>query len=371
MRIGIDCRMIKATGIGRYTENLVKELANIDSKNQYTLFLKKEDYGLFKVPAKNFKKVLADFHWYSLKEQLNFPAFIERQNLDLMHFPHFNIPIRYKGKFVVTIHDLTLHRHKTVRSSTKSILTYQIKHLAYKIAIKKAVKKSFKILVPTNCTKGDVIKILKVPDKKIVVTYEGGPSSEFLSKKSDNNILKKFNLKRPFILYVGNAYPHKNIENLVNALKYLTPNIHLVLVGKIDEFYKRIKKQVANLKLEKRVIFTDFVKDGELVSLYQNASVYAFPSLNEGFGLPALEAMAFGLPVVSSGSSCFPEVLGNASLFFDPKKPKEIASKISEVIKDNALDLSLKNRGFEKVKEYSWRKMAKETLDVYQGVLHG
>lgn len=366
MKIGIDARMIKATGIGRYIASLIEELSKIDKKNQYILFLRKEDFFRFKLPGKNFKKVLADFHWYGLSEQTKFPRFIEEQNLDLMHFPHFNVPLKFRGKFIITIHDLTLHRYKTIRASTKSFLTYQVKHLLYKKIIKSAIKKSLNILTPSNFTRKDILDIFKVPEEKITVTYEGGPSNNLLKKIPNDKILKKFNLKRPFILYVGNAYPHKNLDNLLNSLKYIPSNVHLVLVGKKDDFYEKLEKLSDKNDYSDRVIFTGFVTDEDLVALYKDSSAFIFPSLNEGFGLPALEAQNFGLPVLTSNRSSLPEILGNSALYFNPLKPKDIAEKIKKVLNSKEIREGLVLKGYNKIKEYSWAKMARETLKVYE-----
>jgi len=406
MKIGIDARMIKATGIGRYIENLILELAKINGEhaqrpiprslgeegsqkvevgNQYVLFLRKEEFDNFDLPAaltkegkilepkaqssSNFSKVLADFHWYSKAEQLGFPKVIASQNLDLMHFPHFNVPLLYNGKFVITIHDLTLHTHKTIRASTKSALTYQIKHLLYKYIIRRAAKKAAKIFVPSNFTKSDVLKLLKVPEGKVVVTLEGGPSEELLKLEPDFGVLEKFNIKKPFIFYVGNCYPHKNIESLVKALEFLPKNITLVLAGKSDEFHQKLKLKIKELGLQDRVVMTDFVSDGELAALYKSASVYAFPSFNEGFGLPPLEAMSFGLPVATSSASCLPEILGDSALLFNPRDPKDIAEKIGNIMENEKLRGELVEKGLRQVKKYSWAKMAKETLNAYSEVL--
>ncbi len=371
MKIGIDARMIKATGIGRYTFNLVENLAKLDQENEYFIMLKKSEFESFKMPGSNFKKVLADFHWYGLVEQIKFPKLLDSLNLDLMHFPHFNVPILYKGKFIVTIHDLTLHRHKTNRASTKSFLTYNLKHLVYKMIIKNAVKKSFKIITPSKFTKEEIANNFKIPKEKIVVTYEGGPSSKLSIIPEDDKILEKFNLKQPFLLYVGNAYPHKNLENLVYSLKFLSGNISLALVGKIDEFSERIKKIVQNLNFKERVVFTDFVVDRQLYYLYKKAALYVFPSFSEGFGLPPLEAMSQGVPVASSNYSCLPEILGDSALYFDPKSPKDIAEKINMILTNERLKKSFMEKGLEQIKKYSWEKMAKETLNVYKEVLIG
>lgn len=370
MRIGIDCRMIKATGIGRYTYNLVKELSEIDSANEYILFLTKEDLNSFDFETKKFKKVLANFCWYGAKEQISFPPLLKSFNLDLVHFPHFNVPIFYKGNYIVTIHDLTLHRYKTVRASTKSALTYEAKHFFYKKIIKKAMKNSLKILVPSNFTKRDLIETFKIPEEKIIVIYEGGPSKELLKKNPHKRVLENLKVKKPFILYVGNAYPHKNLEVLIESLRYLPDDLSLVFVGKIDEFYKKIKDKVVRNNLQGKVKFTDFVADEELSFLYKNSAVYVFPSLNEGFGLPSLEAMSFGLPVVSSNFSCLPEILGEAALYFDPRDSREIAKKINLVLKNDKLRNELALKGYRQIKKYSWSKMVRDTLKVYQEVLN-
>src|SRR3972149_10390160 len=178
MKIGIDARMIKATGIGRYVSNLILNLAKIDKKNEYVVFLKKEDFDDFYppvggLPFKNIKKELANFHWYTLSEQIEFPKVLKSANLDLMHFPHFNVPYAYSKPFIITIHDLTLHRHKTIRASTKNLLTYNLKHWLYKKIIKRSAKKALKIFTPSEFTKTEIIKILKIRPEKIIVTKEG------------------------------------------------------------------------------------------------------------------------------------------------------------------------------------------------------
>lgn len=369
MKIGIDCRMIKATGIGRYVSNLIEEISKIDNKNEYILFFKEGEFNSFQVPGSNFRKVLANFHWYGISEQIKFPPLIKKYNLDLMHFPHFNAPLFYRGNFVVNIHDLTLHHYKTIRASTKSYLTYSIKNLFYKVTIKNSIRRALKIFAISEFTKKDVINTFKVPEIKILLTYPGGPSLNLVKKNPDTKVLKKIETNPPFILYVGNAYPHKNLENLIKALNYLPSEVNLVLVGEIDEFYKRLKKNTSELNIQKRVKFTGFLTDEELVFLYKNASVFAFPSFNEGFGLPALEAMAFGLPVVSSSSSCLPEILGEGALYFNPKDPKDIAKKIEKVLDDNDLKDNLVRNGYDQIKKYSWKRMAEQTLGAYKEIL--
>lgn len=173
---------------------------------------------------------------------------------------------------------------------------------------------------------------------------------------------------KPYLLYVGNAYPHKNLERLILAFQILAKNesVNLVLVGELDYFYKKLQNQFAYLP---GLFFTDFVSDQKLKKLYQKAALYVFPSLGEGFGLPPLEAMAHGLPVVSSRATCLPEILGQAAVYFNPENVEEIAAKIGLVFKNKKLQEKLIQQGRQRIKKYSWLKMARETLETYRLVL--
>lgn len=175
--------------------------------------------------------------------------------------------------------------------------------------------------------------------------------------------------KKPYLLYVGNAYPHKNLKRLILAFRKLIEeglDCNLVLVtnkGQFNHF-----NQVKRSPIEEKIIFTDFISDDELDKLYKDASLYVFPSLYEGFGLPALEAMARGVPVISSNTTCLPEILGIGAIYFNPLDINDIAEKIKKTLLDNRVKDILIKKGFEQVKKYSWQKMAKETLSVYEGI---
>ena len=175
--------------------------------------------------------------------------------------------------------------------------------------------------------------------------------------------------QKPYVLYVGNAYPHKNLERLILAFaKIKNQEYQLVLVGEIDYFYNKLKEFVHNSKfiIHDSVVFIGLVSDKQLETLYQNASLYVFPSLYEGFGLPALEAMAFGLPIVSSKAASLPEILGRAAFYFDPDDIDGMAQAIKRGLRDKDLREKLREAGFEQIKKYSWSKMAQETLEIYQ-----
>ncbi|MBL7053539.1 MAG: glycosyltransferase family 4 protein [Candidatus Portnoybacteria bacterium] len=364
IRIGIDARLYgpKQTGPGRYVQKLIQNLEKIDSNNQYIIFLRKENWNEYQPKNKNFKKVLADCHWYTLKEQILMPFKIRQAKVDLMHFPHFNVPVFCFKPFVVTIHDLILKRFPTRRVSALEPFSYWFKNIAYHLVIYSAIKRSKKIIAISNYTKKDILKYFSIDSKKIKVIYEGAPQEIFNS--SNDNILKKHNISKPYLLYVGNAYPHKNLERLIMAFDGLNKNgMQLVLAGRLDFFYKKIQKRFSGFK---NIVFTDFILDKDLPTLYQNASLYIFPSLCEGFGLPPLEAMTYQIPVVSSKATCLPEILGQAAIYFNPEDIEDMKQKIKLVLEDKQLQKELILEGNKKIREYSWVKMAQEVLREYE-----
>jgi len=372
MRVGIDARFYGSVGkgLGRYTQKLIENLEKISTPygNQYFIFLRKENWEEYQPLNKNFTKVLADIPWYGIREQIIFPRILRKLNLDLVHFPHFNVPYFYSGKFVVTIHDLILFHFPTRRASTLSPLFYRLKLAAYKIVIKNAIKNARAILTVSEHTRKDILKHFKINPDKVFVTHEAVDLLPAIpSDLPRQEVLKKYGIMKPYILYVGNAYPHKNLDVLATAFREVTrkhPLLRLVLVGKEDYFYRRLKKFVRDGKI-KNIIFADFVSDNHLPVIYQEAQTYVFPSLYEGFGLPPLEAMREGTPVISSESSCLPDILGEAAYYFDPKATGEIAEAIEKALIDKDLREKLISAGRKQIKKYNWEKMARETLEIY------
>lgn len=371
MRIGIDARFFGpiGKGLGRYTQKLIEHLERIDSVNQYFIFLKKENLEDYKLNGKNFTKVLADYNWYSWGEQIKFPRLLKKYKLDLVHFPHFNVPIFYFGKFIVTIHDLILIHFPTVRSSTLGPVLYWIKFLVYKVVIKAAVLRSNRIIAVSNFTKSDILKVYpQVPEEKIQVTYEACDDYCMLSPAQDEKILKRYGIIKPYLVYLGNVYPHKNPERLALAFKKIEAEgakLNLIFVGGDDYFYLKLKKFVQEKQI-KNILFAGFVPDHELDIIFHNALAYVRPSLYEGFELPPLEAMAKGVPVISSSHSCAHEILGDSAYYFDALDVQGIAAAVKKIAGDDGLRKSLIKKGYDQVQKYSWRKMARETLDLYQ-----
>jgi glycosyltransferase involved in cell wall biosynthesis len=370
MRIGIDARFFGSIGkgLGRYTQKLIENLEKIDTQNQYVVFLRRENFDEYQPKNKNFQKILADYRWYSLVEQIFFPILLYKCKLDLMHFPHFNAPLFYKRKFVLTIHDLILIHFPTVRSSTLSPIFYRFKFLVYKIVIRSAIFRAKKIIAVSKFTRKDILAVYKnIPENKIEVTYEACENSQMVGVKNGNEILQKYGIIKPYFLYIGNVYPHKNPERLVLAFKRLETlkkDVKLVFVGGEDYFYARLKKSVEDKKI-RNIIFSGFVPDQELSVLLRNATAYIRSSLYEGFELPPLEAMAEEVPVLSSRHECALEILEDAALYFDAENIESMTDSILKIMTDTDLKQKIIEKGRKQVKKYSWEKMARETLEIY------
>lgn len=375
MRIGIDARFYGTTGkgLGRYTQKLIEYLERFDQENEYVILLRKENWDQYTPYNNNFYKVLADYQWYTFQEQIQFPRLLYQQKLDVVHFPHFNVPVFFKGKFVVTIHDLILTHYPTIRASTLSPILYIFKHRAYKYVITKAVNKAQQILTVSEFTKNDIIKHFHLTDpSRVIVTYEGVDiPNDSMSNDEKENLLKRFSITKPYVLYVGNVYPHKNLELFLKAFKDIITrkkDLQLVLVGKEDYFFKRLRIQVEKTDLSKTIVFTGFVSDSELFTLYANAQLFVFPSLYEGFGLPPLEAMAMGTPVVASRATSIPEVCGDAAVYFDPKDIYDMIQSVESVLKDEEIRKKLIENGNKRIQNFHWENMARETLHVYRTI---
>jgi len=387
-RIGIDARFYGpiGKGLGRYTQEVVDNILKLDEVNDYVIFLNRHNFNELQVENKRVKKVLADVRWYTLAGQLVMPWLLNIATLDLVHFPHFNVPVFYFKKFVVTIHDLILFRYPTVRASTLPPLLYWLKNFFYRLVIWLAVHRSAAIITVSKFTKNDLVEHFHVKREKIKVIYEGvanlskNRDTLFDKTKADKKDLFRYNINKPFFLYVGNAYPHKNLDRLFKVFRRLAEKnpgqYQLVLVGKSDFFYERLKGQAQALGLyepekNSQIIFTGFVTDQELELLFQEALAYVFPSLYEGFGLPPLEAMAKGCPVASSRAASLPEILGSAALYFDPTNEDEMLKAMESLATDKNLRTDLQGKGYTQIKKYSWWECARATKDLYDRIIYG
>ena len=365
MKIGIDARLIHETGVGRYIRNLITELALIDTKNTYVIFLPKSVYETFQLPNTNWKKRQCDIHWHTVKEQLLMPGIFLKEHLDLLHVPYFNAPIFYPKPYVLTIHDLTILHVKTGKATTLPKPLYWVRRLGYQYILRQGIKKAWHIIAVSEATKQDIVKSIGIEKEKISVTYEG----------IDNQITKISSKKSiigcPYFLYVGNAYPHKNLEFLIKSFGIFCEQkafnkYKLVLVGKDDFFYKRLKIWVATLPYKERIQFFGPADDGQLAALYTYAKSFIFPSLMEGFGLPALEAIGCGCPVICSDIPVFHELFGSIPNFINPHDEASLVRALIAAANREKFVLTEEQKRI--IAVYRWTKTAKETLHIYEGL---
>lgn len=368
MKIVIDGRMIGWTGIGRYITELLKWLEQIDHNNQYVVLLQHQDWHKWQPSAPNFTKHEVNIMPYSLAEQFKLPGVIRGFKPDLTHFTSINSPFLSVGKRVTTVHDLTLIDYSVARGSTAKKLIYELKRLVLKAQVWEVLRRTSHVIADTEYGRNDLIKRGLKKSAHITAVHLGANFGLITKSKAG-----PANVQAPYLLYVGNYYGYKNIGRLVDALPAIVvkhPDMRLVLVGKEEEPLSQellARAEVAEVK--NRIHFTGFVPDSQLAWLYQNASLYVFPSLSEGFGLPGLEAMSYGAPVASSNATCLPEVYGEAAAYFDPNDTADIAKTINEVLGDPKFRAKLIKAGYEQVKKYSWERMAHQTLEVYKRAL--
>lgn len=370
MRIGIDARFFgpRQTGLGRYVERLVTHLQAVDHTNDYVLFLRREAYERWQPSNPRWTKILADCRWYTIREQLVMPFVFLRQRLDLLHVPHFNVPVMYPKKFVVTIHDLILDQFPTERASTLEPFIFWIKFTAYKFGVWNAIRRARQVITVSDHSRQDVIRRFHKSPSEVTVTYE---SVDPLPPSAAWAVLHARGVQAPYLLHVGNSYPHKNLERLLAAWRAIATtglSRQLVLVGHSDYFSRRLQEYAKRQNIS-NVLWYGFSTDEELAALYERAQAYVFPSLSEGFGLPGLEAMQAGIPVIAARASCLPEIFADAAEYFNPHDPVSIATSIERVLRDTLVRQRLVAAGRERLRNFSWRTMAAETLTLYESTV--
>ena len=321
MKIGIDARLWGPSngGLGRYVAELVAALQILDRKHEYVIFLRRNNFSAcpLDLAAPNFTKVVADIPWYGWKEQLALTPLIKRARVDLMHFPHWNVPFSYHDPFVVTVHDLIMYHYPRAEASTLGPVGYWCKDKAARLVIRHAVRGARRILTTSEFTRRDIHETLGVPSGKMTVAYQAPATFRSPDAGASFSAPAARSAEMPYVLYVGSAYPHKNLSGLLRAWQIFSKkrgaSWRLVLAGREDFFYRQLKESAAAKALP-NLEMLGFVSDRELPALYANASAYVFPSLYEGFGLPPLEAMRYGVPVAAADRACLPEVLGDAAV---------------------------------------------------------
>jgi glycosyltransferase involved in cell wall biosynthesis len=360
-KIVIDARE-SGTSTGRYIDKLIEYLHDLNPHFEIILLTKPHKIESLKKIAPKFQVLESPYKEFTFSEQIGFLRQLNKLKADLVHFGKTEQPVLYRGRTVTTIHDLITARF---RNPSKNWLVFTVKQLVYRWVIKRVASKSRAVIVPSEYVKKDLQAYAKISPDKISVTYEA------TDKITDAQETMESRTNKQFIMYVGRPQPHKNLNRMVQAfaeLKMDYPDLRLVFVGKSDVLYKSLELYVKNQKVS-NVIFTGYVSEGRLRWLYEHAAAYVFPSLSEGFGLPPLEAMIHGAPVVSSNATCLPEIYGDAAHYFDPTDVSDMAKKIDDVLSNPKLREELVEKGKIQVKKYSWKRMTEQTLDVYKKVL--
>jgi len=362
-KIGIDARLINETGVGVYIRNLLNNLGRLPTSDiEFYVYVK--SHNDFNSQISNFKSHIANFQWHSFSEQIGFLHQLYRDDLDLMHFTYFSYPLLYRRPFIITIHDLTPLLFATGKASTHNKIIYSIKRLAAQTLIKNAFHTSKAIITPTTSVKNLISERYgKDGAHKISVTHEG-LNEDLLSIKENRKLSKHFD--KPFFMYVGNFYPHKNIENLIRAFAKTKIKAQLILIGPNDYFAARSLQLINQLKQTHRIVLYSNPKLEDLVFFYKHAQALLHPSLAEGFGLPLLEASYFKCPIIASDIAVFHEVLNTHYLSFNPNDTGDIAHKIEYFFthKNNNTSLYLPQKTIENT--FSFQKMAQQTLKIYR-----
>ncbi len=360
MRIGVDARMLGASGIGRYIESLIRYVPKLSPKDDFVLFMRENH----KAEGNNITVVRADIPWYSMQEQMKLLASFQKAHLDLLHVPHFNVPLFYRDRFVVTIHDLTHTKVSVDRATTLSPWLYRAKRLAYERVISHAVFDAQKIITVSNAVKDEIIAQYQIPRSKVVVTHEAVEKGFCTERRARP-------LRDPYFFYVGNAHPHKNLERLLRAFSQVRkkePTACLVLAGKEHFFWQRLKDEARRDNLTDGVLFAGGIDDQKLEAYYQHAVAYVFPSLSEGFGLPILEALKCGTRVIASNIPALREIGGEVVTYVKPHDSDALARIMCEHLEGKPSS-TWSHQVSKHLKQFSWRELAEETLTVYREAL--
>lgn len=387
--VAIDCRRVKDFGVGTYIRNLTRALASLDLENRYTLIAHAKDLKDFQSYPPNFEALAYETPDTAWRDHLLFPLLLRRTSANVFHIPLHQVPLLMVRPYVVTVHDLGAILYES-RGGWKS-------HLR-RYRLRRGLVRAARVIAVSQATRRDVVELVGVDPRKIRQIYNA-PDPRFLSRPVIRHaeeatgadaerlyrarILERYQIHYPFILYVGNIRPQKNVPRLIEAFGHLIHgrdkitdhapyrDLHLIIIGDEISRHPAVRLAAIHSRVEKRVRFLGFVPIDTLRVFYQSAAAFAFPSLYEGFGLPPLEAMAAGTPVVTSNVSSLPEVVGDAAVIVNPENVFDIARGLRDALLDEELRRKLIERGYQQVKRFSWEKTASQVLEIYREVASG
>ncbi len=370
MRIGIDGRYIEDhfPGIGRYTYNLAAKIPEVAPDVDFVVFynprLLNTRYDMERLARHaNLQVVAAETPTLSFKEQYQLRSLVNRHSLDLLHSPYYIKPYWLQCPSVVTMYDL-------IPMIYPQHLPHRWSAWIFRVTASLAVRSASQIIAISESTKKDVTRLLSGSQGRTTVVHLAADERfRPLGREQLGKTLQRLGLPREYVLYMGINKPHKNLVFLLRLFAQLSTDAKLVLAGKEDPRYSQLREEAQRLKLNDRVVFLGEVADSDLPTLYNGAELFVFPSLYEGFGLPVLEAMACGTPVVCSSASSLPEIVGDAAVTLDPRDAAAWAAAITELLENGELRADLRKKGLARAAGFSWEDTARETFGVYRSVL--
>lgn len=370
MKIAIDARKWRDYGIGTYVRNLVRHLARLDHETTYFLFCDRNDEATLRDLAENFVPVVEHAAGYSLREHVSIPMQLRRLGADLLHSPHYVVPLLGSRPTVVTIHDC-------IHLLFPQYLPNRMAGRYAALMMRKAIQRSALVFTVSEASRRDILRFFPQADPDRVWVAPNAIDDALLEHPGEEEMARvreRYQIRGRFVLYAGNIKPHKNLARLVAAFARVKQrsgmdDLKLLIIGDESNGYGGLRRSVEAAGVRQDVRFFGFVPERTLAALYRLAAVFAFPSLYEGFGLPPLEAMACGTPVVTSRLSSLPEVVGEAALLVDPESVEDIADGLARVLEDSALCARLVEAGHERARHFSWERSVQAIHSGYMKVL--
>ncbi|NAS32699.1 glycosyltransferase [Flavobacteriaceae bacterium R38] len=377
MRIGIEAQRLfrpHKHGMDRVALELIRNLQLIDQENEYFIFVKPDEDNDVITNSHNFNIVEIPGSPYPVWEQLKLPKFVQKYNCDILHCTSNTAPLKLRVPLITTLHDIIFKESSIIKQLTSSASWYQkIGNLYRRLIVEKVIKSSSRLITVSNFEKKNITNFFKVKDENLKAIHNG-VTDRFTNNISDQQkaeIKKKYGLPEQFLLHIGNTDPRKNTQRVIEAFHlYANKNpdgSKLVLIGINQTKLHSILSELNLLnELENKIVLTGYVADEDLPVIFNMAQIFLFPSLREGFGIPIIEAMACGTPVITSKTSSMPEVAGDAALLVDPYKTEDIYNGITKITSDTHLKNELINKGLEHYKLFSWKNTAHDVLALYK-----
>jgi glycosyltransferase involved in cell wall biosynthesis len=369
MKILIDYTQIplQKVGVGVYAQNLLRSVSALNKDLMLYIVVLEDETGLDGLQNSLFKiirvpKIFRNLFFRFFLEQFGIPLFVFFKKIDVIHSLHYSIPVLiFRAKRICTIHDLSFFLYPDFHQICKRYY--------FRFFTIFTIRCADILITVSESTKNDLVKILGADPDKLKTVYHGFEHKDVYCESIINDTLQCFNITKPFILFIGTIEPRKNIINLITAFKGLVEknyNISLVIVGKKGWFYQEVFRCIADNSLRDKVIFTGYLLEEKKFHLLSRAKIFTYPSYYEGFGIPVLEAMSFGVPTVTSNISSLPEITGGAALMVDPSSIDELIGAMERILNDNGLERELREKGPVQARRFSWEKAAAETLLLYK-----